>query len=344
MKPATTPFPHDALGITSTIPIEIPLAAGRRVLDLNNRFIGADSPLRFVKRAENEGFPRTCCSWIRGLFGLIRETGVRRVIFVTGGDCSNTHAMLETLLPDLEEIHTFSFPYPPDPIALRHELGRFCGAFGISLAAAEQTGLLLAPIRRDLAELDRLTWQENLVMGGENHLFLVSSSDFDGNPEEFHNRLRKLLAEARGRTPRLSGPRLGIIGVPPINTDLHDLLESLGARIVFNEIPRQFAMTGPETDLTARYTAFTYPYGVWPRIADIQREILRRSLDGLVHYTQAFCHRQIHDIMLRREIRVPVLTIEGENPGPTDQRTRLRLESFLEILTRTSGEKRKGPA
>lgn len=330
-------FPPDCFGITSTIPLEIPLSAGKRVLDLNNIFITSPGAHRSIRRAEGEGFPRTCCSWIRGLFGLIRESGVRRVIFVTGGDCSNTHAMMETLQPSLEELQTFSYPYPPDQSVLQTELERFCQVFGTTIAKAEEMSRTLAPIRRDLAELDRLTWQEGRVTGEENHRWLVSASDFEGNPSAFHQRLQEFIDEARGRPSRSDGLRIALLGVPPINSDLHSLLESLGARILLNEVPRQFAMIGPETDLVSRYLAFTYPYGVWPRIADIRAQIAARGIQGVVHYTQAFCHRQIHDIMLRQQVSLPFLTIEGENPGPTDQRTRLRVESFLEILASGMG-------
>lgn len=328
----TAAFPSDACGITSSIPIEVPLAAGRRVLDLNNRFVLASQAGQYVRRAETEGYPRTCCAWIRGLYGLIRTAGVRRVIFVTGGDCSNTHAMMETLEDELEELHTFSYPTSRDPAELSSEIDRFCRAFGVSRAAAEETGKRLAPIRASLAELDRMTWEDGTVTGEENLQWLVSASDFDGDPILFAMRLKTFLGQAGNRTRLAAGPRIGILGVPPIHSDLLGFAEKLGARIVFNEVPRQFAMIGPATDLISRYLEFTYPYGAHPRMDDIAAETARRRIDGLIHYTQAFCHRQIHDILLRRRLGIPILTIEGDAPGPCDARTRLRIESFIEIL------------
>lgn len=337
--PSLPPFPPDALGITSTIPLEVPLAAGRRVIDLNNLFVRSADPSWFIRRAEAEGFPRTCCSWIRGLYGLLRTAGIEGAIFVTGGDCSNTHAMMETLLPALRTVFTFSFPVPPAREALHLELERFAAAFGTTLAAAEAMGRRLAPIRAALAELDRLTWEELRVTGAENHQWLVSASDFGGDPDTFARDLERFLATVRTRPARRPALRLGVLGVPPIMTDLHTFLEARGAAVVYNEIPRQFAMLDdqPAGTLVDRYLAYTYPYGVGPRVTDIRRESERRRLDGLIHYTQAFCHRQIHDIVFHRELAIPMLTIEGEAPGPCDPRTRLRLESFLEILHERQG-------
>lgn len=328
----TFEFPRDAYGLTSSIPIEVPLAAGRKVLDLNNRFVLASRADQYVRRAETEGYPRTCCAWIRGLYGLIRTVGVRRVIFVTGGDCSNTHAMMETLKDELDELHTFSYPTSRNPAELSSEIDRFCKAFGVSRAAAEEMGKRLVPIRSSLAELDRMTWEDGTVTGEENLQWLVSSSDFDGDPSLFAMRLDTFLDQAKKRTPPAPGPRIGILGVPPIHSDLLSFAEKLGTRIVFNEIPRQFAMTGPAANLTSRYLEFTYPYGAFPRMDDIAAETARRRIDGLIHYTQAFCHRQIHDILLRRRLGIPILTLEGDAPGPCDARTRLRIESFIEIL------------
>lgn len=330
-----TPFPENAFGITSTIPIEVPLAAGHQVIDLNNLFITANDPLRYVRLAEAAGFPRNCCSWIRGLYGLIRERQIKKVIFVTGGDCSNTHALMETLIPEVREVQTFSFPFPGEKSELSREIDRFCSVMGTTRDLAEKKGNELADIRRALAELDRQTWESGTVTGEENFQWMVSASDFQGDPDSFRTSLTAFLAARPREGSPASGVRLGLLGVPPIQSDLPKVIEQLGGKLVFNEIPRQFALLNPNSDLAERYLEYTYPYGVLKRVEDIQREVEKRDIRGLIHYTQSFCHRQIHDITLRRELSVPILTIEGENPAPCDNRTRLRIESFLEILENT---------
>ena len=68
----------------------------------------------------------------------------------------------------------------------------------------------------------------------------------------------------------------------------------------------------------------TYPYSFFDRLEDIRTESKRREVRGIVHYVQSFCFRQIEDILLREEIDLPVLTLEGDGPGPLDGRTRIR--------------------
>lgn len=95
---------------------------------------------------------------------------------------------------------------------------------------------------------------------------------------------------------------------------------------------RQFAMLGLEGDLVDQYEHYTYPYRVWGRIEDIRRAIAERKLAGLIHYVQSFCYRQMEDVILRESLPVPMLTLEGDEPGVLDARSHVRLESFVEML------------
>jgi benzoyl-CoA reductase/2-hydroxyglutaryl-CoA dehydratase subunit BcrC/BadD/HgdB len=104
--------------------------------------------------------------------------------------------------------------------------------------------------------------------------------------------------------------------------------------VVFNEIPRQFSMPHQCRDLTDQYLRYTYPYDIFARITDIAESVSQRRLDGLIHYTQSFCFRQIQDRLLRQSLNVPILTIEGDRPATLDHRTRLRLEAFVDVLRR----------
>jgi benzoyl-CoA reductase/2-hydroxyglutaryl-CoA dehydratase subunit BcrC/BadD/HgdB len=126
---------------------------------------------------------------------------------------------------------------------------------------------------------------------------------------------------------------LGLIGVPPILTNFFTTLEGFGAEVVFNEVPRQFAMPwAPATSLAEQYSRYTYPYAAHFRLHDILRACSERHLDGLIHYTQSFCFRQIEDIIFRRRIPLPLLTLEADQPETVDGRTLTRLETFLEML------------
>jgi benzoyl-CoA reductase/2-hydroxyglutaryl-CoA dehydratase subunit BcrC/BadD/HgdB len=329
------------VGLTTTIPVEVLLAAGVVPVDLNNLFITSPDPSEFVRQAELEGYPRTACAWIKGLYAVMRQTGIEEVVAVTQGDCSQTHAMMETLQGHGVRLIPFAFPYDRDPELLQREINRLREHFGVSWEAAEQVREELLPLRRKVACLDRLTWEENRVSGQENHFWQVSCSDFEGDPETFEQRLDTFLEQVRQRPPSTETLRLAYVGVPPIISDLYEFIESRDARVVYNEIQRQFTMAvTPAADLLEQYRRYTYPYDIFGRLEDITAEVARRRIDGVIHYVQAFCFRQIQDILLRSRLNCPVLTLEGDTPGALDSHSRLRLEAFLETLTAQQDQSR----
>lgn len=321
------------IGITTTVPVEIILAAGHIPVDLNNIFIGDKEANRLVEVAEDAGYPRNICGWIKGLYSVVVDGGnIDTVLAVTQGDCSNTHALMETLqLAGIETI-PFAYPFDRDYDMLRLQIDKLITALGTDWERVMTVKKRLDEVRAKVAEVDRLTWQENVVSGFHNHLYQISCSDFNGDVDVFEQDVDQFLMQTQSSTEYTEDLRLGFIGVPPIFNDLYEHFEKMGARIVFNEVQRQFAMPYQVDDLVEQYRLYTYPYGVFRRIEDIKREIEKRNLDGIVHYVQSFCFRQIEDMIFREKLDVPILTIEGDKPGKLDARTKLRIDSFLEML------------
>lgn len=326
-----------AVGFTTTIPVEILFAGGRTPVDLNNVFISAARPSEYIRQAESDGFPRNCCSWIKGIYGVARLQAFSEIIAVTQGDCSFTQALMEVLAYRGVSVVPFAFPFDRDPDALSMQLSKMAARFGTTLEESEAWKVRLDRVRALAHEIDRLTWEEGKVTGGENHRWLVACSDFEGDPDGYARRAESFLEEAARRPPGTGPVPVAFVGVPPIISGLHECFEEAGARVVFNEVQRQFAMPSPGASLVEQYLAYTYPYSFFERLADIRAEANRRSARGVVHYVQSFCFRQIEDILLREELGIPVLTLEGESPGPVDERTRIRIQAFVEMLGSPSG-------
>ena len=322
------------IGFTTTVPVEAILAAGMVPVDLNNVFIASDDPAGMVEQAEAEGLPRTTCGWIKGLYVAASELGIDTVIGVTQGDCSNTHALMELWTSGGIRTIPFAYPYDRDQDLLRLQVRKLMDALGTTEEATRRVFEDLRPLRASLRRLDEMTWRDGLVTGGENHLRLVSSSDFNGDPDLFHRSLLSFMeeAEARGGGRDEGMVRVGYIGVPPIFSDLYETVEAAGGMVVFNETQRQFSMPYDAPDIYEQYARYTYPYDVFGRIADINEQVAVRGLDCIIHYCQSFCFRAIEDLIIRREVALPVLTIEGDRPGPVDARTKIRLEGFIEMV------------
>jgi benzoyl-CoA reductase/2-hydroxyglutaryl-CoA dehydratase subunit BcrC/BadD/HgdB len=322
------------VGLTTTIPVEVLLAGGHTPVDLNNLFIAAEDAPALVSRAELEGYPRNVCGWIKGIYAAAQQAGLDAIVAVTQGDCSQTHAMIETLQEQGMRIVPFAYPYDRDRPLLELQMRRLAEHFQAAWADVEAVREALRPLREKIARLDRLTWEQGRVTGAENHLWQVSCSDFGGNAKGFETALDAFLAQVEHRPPAADNRvRIGFMGVPTIYEDLYEVLEGFGAQVVFNEVQRQFTMADSlDDDIVTQYQRYTYPYDVFGRIEDVRREVARRRIDGIIHYTQSFCFRQIEDMIIKRALSAPVLTLEGDKPSPVDARNRLRIEAFVEML------------
>ncbi len=120
------------IGITSTVPLEIIFAAGLTPVDINNIFIESEDPESLVTQSESAGFSSNICAWIKGIYSTVINHDVRRVIAVTGGDCSNTIALAEIM--GLKGIKVVSFDYPPfqDNNSVEKKLDEFRKALSTS--------------------------------------------------------------------------------------------------------------------------------------------------------------------------------------------------------------------
>jgi benzoyl-CoA reductase/2-hydroxyglutaryl-CoA dehydratase subunit BcrC/BadD/HgdB len=323
------------VGITATIPVETVFAACLTPIDLNNLFITNFSPSRFIDASHSEGFPRNVCSWVKAMYSVARQSNIDAIIAVITGDCSNNQTIAELFKDIGITVHEFSYPANNAAGSARKYLAEeidnladFLGTDRVKLTEAFEK---IKQIRRKLKQLDELT-VSGYVTGEENHSWLVSSTDFNGDMVSYEQRLDSFLANAKKRPPKTPAVRLAFVGVPPLITNLYEYINRIGAEVVYNEVQRQFAMLDEQPDIYSQYLNYTYPYSIADRIKDIMENLRSRQVDGVIHYIQAFCHRQIHDMVFRKYLDVPMLSLEADAPGKLDERSKIRLESFVEML------------
>ncbi len=319
------------IGFTTSFPIEVVLAAGHEAIDLNNIFITGDSA-HYVTDAEIKGFPRSLCAWIKGMYSTIMQNDIDLVIGIVQGDCSNTHSLMSVLQEHGKKILPFSFPYERKYADMDREIRKLEEYFNVTRAETTEMKSRLDRIREKLKYLDELTWKYNKITGEENHYWLVNSSDFKGNPDQFESDLDLFLQSAENRGEARNFIRLGYVGVPPIIDDLNRFLEDNQTRVVYNEVQRQFSMPYETNDIVEQYLQFTYPYTIKERLEDILDAIKKRQLNAIISYTQSFCHRQLDHLLIKKRLDLPILQIEADQPGDLDARTKIRIESFLEML------------
>ncbi len=327
------------IGITTTVPIEIIYASGNEPVDLNNVFVAHLENRQLIEEAEIAGFPRNFCAWVKGIYGVARRLeDLGMIIAVTQGDCSNTQALMETLQADGIEVVPFAYPYDRDPYLLRREMDKLMRRLSASAGDVEAVTARIDQVRKKVWEIDKRSYTEGTVTGMENHLYQVCCSDFEGDIDAYERKVDMFLEELNRRKVSYGEAHfkemipLGYVGVPPIAPEIYGFLEGLGARVVFNEVQRQFTLPEGHKDLVEKYLSFTYPYSIEERLRDIKEQIRERNIQGIIHYVQSFCFRQVEDILMQRHLHVPILTVEMDRSTRLDARTKMRLENFVNIL------------
>ncbi|ABS33142.1 2-hydroxyacyl-CoA dehydratase family protein [Clostridium botulinum] len=322
------------IGLTTTVPVEVIVAAGYTPVDLNNMFITSENYLKYIDIAERDGFPKSLCAWIKGIYGACLENNIKEIVGVMEGDCSNTKALIEVFKLRGIKIYPFSFPHSHSLKDVEIEIRKFMDIFNVNEDKVEQVRKRLNRVRKLAKKIDEMTYIDNKVNGFENHLYQVSLSDFNGNIDEFEEHLKKVIEGMEKREPINKKLRLGYIGVPPMTGDIYEFSEKLNAHFVYNEVQREFAFPrGIEAaNIFEQYYNYTYPYDNEFRIKELKKQIEKRKIDAIIHYTQAFCHRAVEDIVLKEELNIPMLNIEGDKLNTLDARTKLRLEAFLDML------------
>lgn len=322
------------IGLTTTVPTEVLIAASYTPVDLNNLFITSKDYLKYIDIAERDGFPKSLCTWIKGIYGACLENNIKEIIGVVEGDCSNTKALIEVLQLRGIKVYPFSFPHSHKAEDVENEINKFMDIFNVSIEEVEAARKRLNEIRTLAKEIDELTYIHNKATGFENHLYQVSLSDFNGDIDAFEADLKKVICDMKNKKPVNRKLRLGYIGVPPMTGDIYEFVETLDASFVYNEVQREFAFPRADKALNIfeQYYDYTYPYDTEFRIKELQKQIQERKLDGIIHYTQAFCYRAVEDIILKEKLDIPILNIEGDKLNILDARTKLRLEAFLDML------------
>jgi benzoyl-CoA reductase/2-hydroxyglutaryl-CoA dehydratase subunit BcrC/BadD/HgdB len=305
------------VGITALVPPELVYACGMRPCDVNN----------YVPHSESK--PATkLCAWTAIWRDMIlrKQIPIDTLVVVAGGDCHN--ALVDGERIEMSNIPTFYFFYPfeKDVEYLNTQLERlkdFMG--GISdRSMFKRVGRL----KKKALGLDLLRVQGRLSSETAFKI-MVSLSDLKGDINGFE----KVMDEVKEENVDYSH-KIALLGVPPINYDFHSLLTSLGLHVVFDELPYEFARLsgGNIEELAENYCNYTFARNIEFRLDFLKKELRKRKVDGIIHYTQFACHHLLEDDMLKNYLKYPYLTIQGDLPGPSSRQTRVRIEAFSEML------------
>ncbi len=307
------------IGITALVPPEVIFACAGSPFDVNN-----------VIPASRKYPKNKLCAWTAIWKEMLvqREIGIDSLIVVAGGDCHNALVDGQKVAMSGIPTHFFFYPFDGDADYLETQLHRLSEFLG---------GVKFPEKFKDIKKIKKLGRMidskrtRGKISAGEAFSILISFSDLSGDLDRFQKNIDNLKESDVDVNKRVA-----MIGVPPIYHDFHQTAEELGLNIVFDELPYEFI--GHEgsnmKELARDYSNYTFARPLDFRISFLGKELEKRHVDGVIHYTQFACHHMLEDEILRAKLDYPVLTIQGDLPGNTPQQIKLRLEAFREMLER----------
>lgn len=310
------------IAITALVPPELIYACGGKPFDVNNVIPGSKK------------YPRNkLCAWTAIWQEMLskREIEIDSLIVVAGGDCHNALVDGQKVAMSGIPTHFFFYPFDGSPEYLESQLLKLSDFMG-GIKSPEKAGEV-RELKKIGLKIDQKRARGKLSSSDAFHI-LISFSDLAGDIDKF----RETISAVNETDIDIDiNNRIALIGVPPIYHDFHDVAQSLGLHVVFDELPYEFIRhsgTGIH-ELARDYCNYTFARPLDFRIKFLQEELKKRKVGGVVHYTQFACHHMLEDDIMRSNLEYPMLTIQGDLPGNTPEQIKLRLEAFREALERS---------
>ncbi len=308
------------VGISALVPPEIVYGTGNVSVDINN-FVPKSGVVPKDK----------LCAWTAlwrdlTLMGRIK---LDKLVVVAGGDCNNALVDGEKIELSGVDTHYFTYPFDGDSKVMRHEIDKLVEFLGGGLDENVFNRVTkLKSAARDV-DSDRVG---GFVKSREAFEIMISGSDLAGSLSGFKDKINAVKRENVN-----CDFRLALLGTPPIYSDFHDFLDSLGLHVVYDEMPYEFLRLGGENikSITRSYADYTFARNITHRIRLLKSVLKQRKIDGIIHFHQFACHHKLEDPILREALCAegyPFITIEADLPSSTPQQTQLRIEAFKERL------------
>jgi len=308
------------VGITALVPPEIIYASGNVPLDINNNV------------PKSHHVPKDkLCAWtaIWRDLALLGEIKLDKLVVVAGGDCNNAIVDGEKIEISGIETHYFTYPFDGSVEKMRDEISEL-----ISFLGGISNERMIETVRNVKNEARLLVERQadGKINSQDAFRMCVNGSDLEGNPYSYLEKLKVL--ENSNTDCDFS---VALLGTPPIYSDFHEFLESIGFRVVFDEMPNEFIRHSGSTidEIAGEYAGYTFARNIQYRVKFLIKELKKRNVDGVIHFHQFACHHKLEDPILREILGkegYPYISIEGDLPSLTPQNTKLRLEAFKERL------------
>lgn len=309
-----TPGPVFMKNIGTTLPIPRALlgpAHGFRVTVLRSALHCCTSPHLYEEQGEHALKVRNAPPTVKGAVGWARLKGLRHILAPTCGDLVDFRAAFSCLAP-----HTDVHLLPICPGDARRTQERIAPVLERLVQEGDEG---------DVGNLD------NRVLGRLHEELARRQLQGCFGSVEWHRYLLALVDGSESDVPQAddSGDgrcRVAVLGYLAGLSDLYELVEYLGGRVVLDEWAELAAQLVLAQDPYEALSSSPWVLGLNARFERLKRCL--GDVGAVILVTEPFCALAIEETWFRNVVKVPFLVLECNRLGALDAGQQLRLENF----------------
>ena len=300
------------LATTLPLPHVLTMGLGFRSTVIRAVLHRAESPHVYEERGEELLGVRNAAATVKAAVGWAEVSGVRHLLAATAGDIVDYAAAFTRLHP---HVATHLLPVYPGDVARTRE--------GVSALLDELPaggGCGRVAERQETAMHGRLLAE---MLGRQRQRVFPSGA--------WHNFLLDLLQPAAVPLPEADGSHddrvpVAVMGCLAGFSDLYDLVEMQGGRVVYDEW----------AELAAELALAREPYAAMARSALVTGPVARLArlkphlddISAVILVVEPFSASALDEAWFRNDLGKPLLVLESERLGLMDSARQLRLENF----------------
>jgi hypothetical protein len=328
-------------GILPLVPVEFFGPASEDTINLWKTFFLAkpDERKEWMSRLKDDEGSLHC--WPACMLGMARERSLEEIWYPEPCLVQCLKKPLDILKN--EGVNVVPFRYPPmrNMDFLRESIKKAASCIGMTADELESRVDAWATLRASVKRLDGIQTR-SLALSSRQYIEALHSVPDPSRP------LPALIKETElkvalhykglGQDYHL---RIGILGMPPYDDAFYELLDDVGALVVYEESGLEGFPLGHFSDIALLYNQLSLPYGIKVRRDKLEKEKQERSIDVFLFCAYSQAESRTNVAFLESELKAPFYIFEIKNGNDPSMLEYKLLRRFFDSLENAKGKGRR---
>lgn len=297
-------------GILPLVPVELFGPASQDTVNIWKTFFLAGPDRRQSWISGLSGEERTLPCWPACLLGIARENNIGEIWYPEPALLQQTKKPLEILKKEGVNIVPFRYPPMRNLEYLRGSIAKALAQIGMTPQELDSRVDAWATLRASVKRLDGIQTR-SLALSSRQYIEALHSIPDPSMslPALIKETELKVALNYKGLGQDYH-IRIGILGTPPCDNPFYEVLDEVGALVVYEESGLEGFPLGHFSELALLYNQIAIPYGIKVRRDRLEKEKTERSIDAFIYCTHALSESRNNALFLEGELGTPIYIFE----------------------------------